>query len=63
MPDNSPATTKTQREVYSISRLNREARALLAERLASLSPGDINRVIFGVSGGEAIDMAIDLTRH
>lgn len=39
-----------------------EARALLAERLASLSPGDINRVIFGVSGGEAIDMAIKLAR-
>lgn len=39
-----------------------EARALLAERLAVISPGDINRVIFGVSGGEAIDMAIKLAR-
>jgi acetylornithine/succinyldiaminopimelate/putrescine aminotransferase len=39
-----------------------EARALLAERLAAISPGDINRVIFGVSGGEAIDMAIKLAR-
>jgi acetylornithine/succinyldiaminopimelate/putrescine aminotransferase len=39
-----------------------EARAELAERLAALSPGDINRVIFGVSGGEAIDMAIKLAR-
>jgi acetylornithine/succinyldiaminopimelate/putrescine aminotransferase len=39
-----------------------EARARLAERLAAISPGDINRVIFGVSGGEAIDMAIKLAR-
>lgn len=39
-----------------------ESRALLAERLAAISPGDINRVIFGVSGGEAIDMALKLAR-
>ena len=39
-----------------------EARALLAERLAAISPGDINRVIFGVSGGEAIYLAIKLAR-
>ncbi|HLA97660.1 MAG TPA: aspartate aminotransferase family protein [Anaerolineales bacterium] len=39
-----------------------EARARLAERLAGIAPGDINRVIFGVSGGEAIDMAIKLAR-
>jgi len=39
-----------------------EPRAILAERLAAISPGDINRVIFGVSGGEAIDMAIKLAR-
>lgn len=39
-----------------------EARALLAERLAAISPGDVDRVIFGVSGGEAIDMAIKLAR-
>ena len=38
------------------------ARAILGERLAAISPGDINRVIFGVSGGEAIDMAIKLAR-
>lgn len=37
-------------------------RALLAERLAALSPGDIRRVVFGVSGGEAIDLAIKLAR-
>jgi acetylornithine/succinyldiaminopimelate/putrescine aminotransferase len=37
-------------------------RALLAERLAALSPGDINRVVFGVSGGEAIDLALKLAR-
>jgi acetylornithine/succinyldiaminopimelate/putrescine aminotransferase len=39
-----------------------EHRALLAEQLAAISPGDINRVIFGVSGGEAIDTAIKLAR-
>jgi putrescine aminotransferase len=39
-----------------------EARAVLAERLVAACPGDINRVIFGVSGGEAIDMAIKLAR-
>ncbi len=35
-------------------------RALLAERLAALSPSDLNRVVFGVSGGEAIDLALKL---
>lgn len=39
-----------------------EHRALLGERLAAISPGDINRAIFGVSGGEAIDAAIKLAR-
>lgn len=37
-----------------------EHRALLAERLARICPGDLNRVVFGVSGGEAVDMAIKL---
>lgn len=37
-------------------------RAALAERLAAISPGDINRVVFGVSGGEAVDLAIKLAR-
>ncbi|MCL6431094.1 MAG: aspartate aminotransferase family protein [Anaerolineae bacterium] len=39
-----------------------EHRALLAERLAGLSAGDLNRVVFGVGGGEAIDTAIKLAR-
>lgn len=39
-----------------------EARARLALKLVEISPGDIRRVIFGVSGGEAIDMAIKLAR-
>lgn len=39
-----------------------EHRALLAETLAALSPGDLNRVIFGVGGGEAVDTAIKLAR-
>src|SRR5512139_531406 len=37
-------------------------RAALAERLAALSPGEIKRVVFGVSGGEAIDLALKLAR-
>ncbi|HFD40372.1 MAG TPA: aspartate aminotransferase family protein [Anaerolineae bacterium] len=39
-----------------------EHRALLAERLTALCPGDLDRVIFGVGGGEAVDMAIKLAR-
>jgi acetylornithine/succinyldiaminopimelate/putrescine aminotransferase len=39
-----------------------EARAILAERIAAISPGDLNRVVFGSSGGEAIDMAIKIAR-
>ncbi len=39
-----------------------EHRALLAERLASICPGDLNRVVFGVGGGEAVDTAIKLAR-
>jgi acetylornithine/succinyldiaminopimelate/putrescine aminotransferase len=39
-----------------------EHRALLAERLAEVSPGDLNRVIFGVGGGEAVDTAVKLAR-
>ncbi|MHB8781758.1 MAG: aminotransferase class III-fold pyridoxal phosphate-dependent enzyme, partial [Candidatus Geothermincolia bacterium] len=39
-----------------------EHRARLAERLARLCPGDLNRMVFGVGGGEAIDTAIKLAR-
>jgi len=39
-----------------------EHRALLGEKLAALSPGDLKRVVFGVGGGEAIDLAIKLAR-
>lgn len=39
-----------------------EHRAVLAERLAALCPGDLNRVVFGVGGGEAIDMALKIAR-
>ncbi|MEW6232138.1 MAG: aspartate aminotransferase family protein [Chloroflexota bacterium] len=39
-----------------------EHRALLAERLASLCPGDLKRVVFAVGGGEAVDTAIKLAR-
>ncbi len=37
-------------------------KAMLGARLAELMPGDINRTVFGVSGGEAIDLAIKLAR-
>jgi putrescine aminotransferase len=39
-----------------------EQRALLAHRLSELTPGDISCTVFGVSGGEAIDLAIKLSR-
>ncbi len=39
-----------------------EQRANLATRLAELLPGDITYTVFGVSGGEAIDLAIKVAR-
>ena len=37
-------------------------RAALARRLAELTPGDITYTVFGVGGGEAVDLAIKLAR-
>lgn len=37
-------------------------RAQLARRLAELMPGDLNYTVFGVSGGEAVDLAIKVAR-
>jgi acetylornithine/succinyldiaminopimelate/putrescine aminotransferase len=39
-----------------------EIRAKLGQTLADLSPGDISCTVFGVSGGEAIDLALKLAR-
>ncbi len=39
-----------------------ETRALLGQKLADLSPGDLSCTVFGVSGGEAIDLAVKLAR-
>ncbi|MHA1732243.1 MAG: class-III pyridoxal-phosphate-dependent aminotransferase [Promethearchaeota archaeon] len=39
-----------------------EQRALLAEQLAGLMPGDITKTQYCVGGGEAIDLAIKLAR-
>jgi len=39
-----------------------EQRAALAARLADLMPGDIRYSVFGVGGGEAIDLAIKIAR-
>jgi putrescine aminotransferase len=39
-----------------------EQRGILAEKLAETMPGDISYTVFGVSGGEAIDLAIKLAR-
>lgn len=39
-----------------------EQRARLAARLADLLPGDLRYTVFGVSGGEAIDLAIKIAR-
>jgi putrescine aminotransferase len=39
-----------------------EQRALLGKKLADLLPGDLSKTTFGVSGGEAIDVAIKFSR-
>ncbi len=39
-----------------------EQRARLAKHLAELLPGDLTYTLFGVSGGEAIDLAIKIAR-
>jgi acetylornithine/succinyldiaminopimelate/putrescine aminotransferase len=39
-----------------------KARADLGRRLAELMPGDLDYVVFGVSGGEAVDLAIKVAR-
>jgi putrescine aminotransferase len=39
-----------------------EQRAALAEKLAELNPGNMPYTVFGVSGGEAIDLAIKVAR-
>ena len=39
-----------------------EQRGILAERLAELTPGDLTYTVFGVGGGEAVDLAIKLAR-
>ena len=44
------------------SHLMSRQRALLAKRLADLMPGDITYTVFGVSGGESIDLAIKMAR-
>ena len=39
-----------------------EPKALLAQSLAACLPGDLKHVVFGVSGGEAVDAALKLAR-
>lgn len=39
-----------------------EQRAILAEKLATLAPGALNYTVFGVGGGEAIDLALKLAK-
>jgi len=39
-----------------------EQRAALATRLAELAPGDLPYTVFGVGGGEAVDLAIKVAR-
>jgi len=39
-----------------------EMRAALGARIAALTPGDLSYTVFGVGGGEAIDLAIKLAR-
>ncbi|MBC8184452.1 aspartate aminotransferase family protein [candidate division KSB1 bacterium] len=39
-----------------------DLRAVLAQKLAELAPGDLAYTVFGVGGGEAIDLAIKVAR-
>lgn len=39
-----------------------QARADVARQLAELMPGDLNYTVFGVSGGEAVDLALKVAR-
>jgi len=39
-----------------------EQRAVLGSMLAELAPGDLTYTVFGVSGGEAVDLAIKVAR-
>lgn len=39
-----------------------EQKAILAQKIAELTPGELSHTIFGVSGGEAIDLAIKIAR-
>ncbi|MFN3604726.1 MAG: aspartate aminotransferase family protein [Leptonema sp. (in: bacteria)] len=39
-----------------------EQRALLAKKLYQLTPGNLEYTVFGVSGGEAVDLAIKIAR-
>ncbi|MFW9768004.1 MAG: aspartate aminotransferase family protein [Candidatus Thorarchaeota archaeon] len=39
-----------------------EQRAILGEKLAENTPSEITRTVFGVGGGEAVDLAIKLAR-
>ncbi len=40
-----------------------KARSQLAEKLAAVTPGELQYTVFGVSGGEAIDTAIKVARR
>jgi putrescine aminotransferase len=55
--------TRSMQELdVGIHELISEQRARLAAQLAELTPGDITYTVFGVSGGEAIDLAIKVAR-
>ncbi len=57
-------TLKEQLNFYDIGNhhLISKQRAELAAKIALLMPGDLDYTIFGVSGGEAIDLALKISR-
>jgi len=62
-PEIIKALTKSLQELdIGNHHLISEQRAKLAQKLAELSPGELTYSVFGVGGGEAIDLAIKVAR-
>lgn len=61
-PEIADAITRQSQSLIHYFDLPNQPREVLASRLCEIAPGDNRRVAFGVTGGEAIDLAIKLAR-